>query len=41
MEREEGTCFGEVECSEQAKFSMPQTNNEKGFFVDVVVSEVG
>lgn len=36
MEREEGMCFGEVECSEQAKISMQQTNNEKGVFVEVV-----
>lgn len=32
MEGEEGMCFGEVECSEQAKFSTQQTNNEKAFF---------
>lgn len=41
MEREEGMCFGEMECSEQTKFSMQQTNNEKGFFVGVEGWEVG
>lgn len=41
MERGEGTCFGEVECLEHAKFSMQWTEKEMVFFMDVAAWQVG